>query len=672
MAKKKVSNTSKVNYEPVIKQPVRPVTLDVGQRTRTGSGDTPQLQLGDFVSPDQLGQISDEDQTIINEFVSLYEDSKQRLQAIDVQLDNILSTMAIPYDPTKFPDLEEAHKHVCGRPGATNVITYPDIQNRWALEKAQVKSTLSVPKTLDDLEQMNSAELQGLTNQKVEKMIAQMLKQAMKQVLVWSVEFFEKIFAPVSGIKFVKIIPKLIRKAKNRIIGSNDPMVAVQNFENEQVTEEGELASDELAQAGGGYISSVKEVAQAIVDELPPQCLAHTTNWNKNIEALVRDTKYAPAYYAKKANMMATDRLESLNKLAAIGIPEGNVVTIGSTTMTYTNPLPEEYLRARADGSTKISAFGDGLVDSVKKVNGTLIPKLERVVKNLLEDPSLLCCLIKNLILMAKMKDLKEILLSIQALLLLYRNFLVIDVAAELAKLGNMIIDLVNSLLQSIFSAYTTLFLNSLSKKAMKIMDLEKLKSDQCAPWNELINTAIDFLTDMLQKIWDYLTGFFVNFNLDIQRLSEQSDKVANLARIDKLLDIIGKIIRFTAAWAACVESKQDPRVILNLKNRLVKTSSGIKVLPVNASSRVGTREVGIGVYNENGKTIQVTKQVQESNAGEPGSPLSTEGLSVLLTNYLGMNQTKAKTTIASLDDCACDKSLSADELREIESYFKE
>jgi hypothetical protein len=273
---------------------------------------------------------------------------------------------------------------------------------------------------------------------------------------------------------------------------------------------------------------------------------------------------------------------------------------------------------------------------------------------------------------MAKMKDLKEILLSIQALLLLYRNFLVMDVAAELAKLGNMIIDLVNSLLQSIFSAYTTLFLNSLSKKAMKIMDLEKLKSDQCAPWNELINTAIDFLTDMLQKIWDYLTGFFVNFNLDIQRLSEQSDKVANLARIDKLLDIIGKIIRFTAAWAACVESKQDPRVILNLKNRLVKTSSGIKVLPVNASSRVGTREVGIGVYNENGKTIQVTKQVQESNTGEPGSPLSTEGLSVLLTNYLGMNQTKAKTTIASLDDCACDKSLSADELREIESYFKE
>jgi hypothetical protein len=678
----KISGTSRVGYDPEIKQPVKPITIDIGKNTRTGSGSTPSIQLGDFVPPEQVDQISPDDQTIINEFIGLYTDSKQRLDAVGKQLDNYLSTLAIPYDPARFPDLAEAHTHICGRPGATNVITYRDIQNRWALEKEQLKSTISVPRSLDELENMNSSDLQSLSSTKVDKMIQEMLKQVLKQILIWVLEFFDKILNPIRKIKFVKVVPNMIRRAINRLRGirNQDPMTVATALKDILISEEEAedvTTSDELSQAGGGYISSVKEVAQSIVEELPPECLIHTGSWNRNVEALVRDTKYAPAYYAKRANMMANDRMESLNKLAAIGIPEGNIATVGGTQIKYANPLPEEYLRARADGSTRISAFGGGLVDSIKQVNGTLVPKLEQVIKNLYEDPSLLCCLIKNLIAMAKMKELKEVLLYIQALLRLYRNLLLLDIGAELAKLGNMIIDLVNSLLQSIFSAYTTLFLNALNKKALKIVDLDKLRQRECEPWNELINMAIGFLTDLLQKIYSYLTGFFTGFNLDIERLSEQSGRAADVAKIDRLLDIIDKVIKFTAAWSACVESKQDPRVILAQRNRLIKTPSGIKVAPVGATRNIGgsattggtTTGVGIGIYDASGNVTQTS----EANAtpGEIGSPLGPDGLQVLLTNYLGVNDSAAKNVITSLNDCSCDKALTANELSEIESFFK-
>lgn len=674
----KITGTAHVGYEPEIKQPVKPISLDIGRST------IQPIRLNDFVSPEKMEQMADEDKKIINDFLTLYADTKTRLDVTGKQLDDYLSTLAIPYDPSKFPDLAAAHQHICGRPGATPVITYRDIQNRWALEKEQVKSTLSIPRSLDDLENMNNGELQSLSSVKVEKMIQQMLKQVLRQIITWVLNFLEKIFAPVLKIKIANIIPKKIRTALSRILGKEDPLAVAEEMEQEIVTEKDleESTSDQLAAAGGGYISSVKEVAQSIVEELPPECLQHTASWKNNVEALVRDTKYAPAYYAKRTNMMANDRIEALNKLAAIGIPNGHVATVGGTEVTYNNPLPEEYLQARADGSTKISAFGDGLVESIKQVNGTLVPKLEKAVKNLLEDPTLLCCLIKNLIGMAQMKDLKKILLYIQALLQLYRNLLVLDIAAELAKLGNMIIDLVNMLLQSVFSAYTALFLNALNKKAMKRLDLEKLRTRECEPWNELINVAIEFLTDLLQKIWNYLTSFFVNFNLDISRLSEESDKIAKLAWIDRLLDIINKIIKFTAAWAACVESKQDPRVILAQKGRLVKTPTGIKLLPTTATKNIGgtgsdgtyTGGVGLGVFDKSGTTV--TQQELKTTPVSDGSvdstnPLSATGLSILLTNYLGKDTTVTKNIISSIDDCSCDKALSMDELREIQRFFK-
>jgi hypothetical protein len=676
----KITSTSRVGYDPEIKQPVKPISLDIGRGTKTGTNGTPPIKLDDFISPERVGEIAEEDQKIIDEFLTLYTDTKTRLGEVDKQLDNFLATLAIPYDPAKFPDLYDAHQHICGRPGATNVITYRDIQNRWALEKEQLKSTLSIPKSLDDLERMNSGELQSLSSVKVEKMIQQMLKQVFKQIIEWVLTFFEKIFAPILKVKIVNIIPKKIRQALKRIMGKQDPMKVAEEMQDDVISEQEleNLTSDELAAAGGGYISSAKEITQSIVEELPPDCLQHTASWKQNIEALVRDTKYAPAYYAKRANMMATDRIEALNKLAGIGIPEGNIANVGGTQLKYTNPLPEEYLRARADGSTKISAFGDGLVDSIKQVNGTLVPKLERVVKNLFEDPALLCCLIKNLIGMAQMKDLKKILLYIQALLQLYRNFLVLDVSAELARLGNMIIDLVNMLLQSIFSAYTALFLNALNKKAMKRLDLEKLRTKECAPWNELINVAIEFLTDLLQKIWNYLTSFFVNFNLDISRLSEQSDKIAKLANIDRLLDIINKIIKFTAAWAACVESKQDPRVLLSGHKRLVRTATGIKLLPTGATRNIGGTsgsgtDIGIGIYDKNGNIVQQSESTigKSTSTEDITNPLSTTGLNILLTNYLGKDSTTTKNIISSIDDCSCDNALSVDELHEIQRFFK-
>lgn len=656
MDETKISNTAKVGYKPDIKQPVGKVTLDIG----------------DLQAPHAINRVTDEDRVQIDEFLGAYTEARDRLLAVDGQLEQALVGLSVAYAPAVYPDLEAAHHHICGRPGSTNVITYADIRHRTAIERSQIQRAVGVPSSLDDLNEMNAANVQGKISQSVEKAVAQMLDAVWRQILVWVLEFFLAMFRPLASIKFVKAIPKMIQRAINRL--KRQPSAGPNTLASTlgpdlRVGEEGDIEDDvtsqDLAKAGGGYIASLKEVTQ----ELPPECLIHTANFNRVVDSLVRDGPYASPYYAKKVNDAMLQRLDALNRMAAVGIPNGHVFTYKQTEMTYANPLPEEYLQARADGSTRFGALAGGLIDSSQQVLSTYVPRAERLARRILADPDILCCLLRNITFLANSQKLRKLLLYIQALLQFWRNLHILDLAKEIARLGNLIIDLLNRVLQSIFSLYITFFNQQLSKFAVKIKDLHKLTStrEECQPWLQLIDLAVDILTEMLQKITTYLSGFFLQFRLDITLANLACDGLEKVSAVDRYLDIIGKILRFSAAWTACLESNQDPRVILSKGARLTGDANGITLAPRTATNTVGslsTTGAGAGA----GTTVP---QQSSGRLPEEG-PFSQDGLQVLLTNYLGVTNEKAREVISSIDDCSCDKSLTPEELGDIERFIEE
>lgn len=670
MTDSNVSSTSKVGYRPNIQQPVGKVTLS----------------LGDFKTPNTVDRVSDDDAAKIQEFLEAYTDTRQNLDDLDKKLEDFLSTpqrigdnglpevFAIPYDPAQYPDLDEAHHHICGRPGATNVIIFQDIKQRLATEKSQVAKTIGLPTSLDEMNNMDGATTQAKISGGIAKAIAQMLDAVWRQIIVWVLEFFYATVAPLASVPIVKAVPRLIKRAIAKIKGTKN--AGPNNFDSvlgdANVDDQGNVGAEQLAKAGGGYIASIKEVAQ----ELPPECLIHTANWNRIVESIVRDGPYASAYYAKKVSAGMLDRMDSLNKMAAVGIPEGHVFTARGTTLTYTNPLPEEYLKARADGSTRFGAISDGLTASVKEVQSTIVPRMEKLVRDLVADPNLLCCLIRNISLIANTQKMRKILLYIQALLQFWRNLHILDISKEIARLGNMIVDLVNRVLQSIFSLYISFFNSQLSKFAVKIKDLEKFKhiSQNCRPWNELLNLGVDILTEMLEKISSYLSGFFLQFRLDIATSAQSLDELSKISAIDKYLDLINKILRFSAAWAACVESKQDPRVILSKGSRLTSGPVGIILAPSTATNIVGSLSPVTPLPpSANSATSGVNGNTGAGQNGFTDSgAFSSDGLQVLMTNFLGISNDKARQVLTTKDDCACDNSLTPQELNEIEQFVQE
>lgn len=665
----KISNTARVGYKPEFEQPVGKVTL----------------QVKDFRSPDQLDRVSDEDAEKIQAFLEDYTAAREDLENFDRQLENFLSTpqrigdnglpevFSIPYDPLKFPEIEEAHHHICGRPGASNVITYEDIKRRSNTERALLAAQVGLPENLDELGQMDGRAIQEKVSQSIAKAVAQMLDAVWRQIVIWALELMLATVKPLASIKFVKTIPRLIQRAINRLKGNKNanPRNLDQQIGDVTVNEEGEITAEDLAKAGGGYIASIKEVAQ----NLPPECLIHTSNWNRFVDSVIRDGPYASAYYAKKINGGILERMDALNKMAAVGIPNGHVFTYRGTQLNYTNPLPEEYLQARADGSTRFGAIADGLQTSIREVRSTFVPRMERVVRNLIADPNLLCCLIRNISLIANTQKLRRILLYIQALLQFWRNLHVLDISKEVARLGNLIIDLVNRVLQSIFSLYIAFFNSQLNKIAVQVQDLQKFThlAEECRPWNQLINLAVDILTEMLQKITEYFTGFFGQFRLDIRISSLALEEIEKLSTIDKYLDLINKVLRFAAAWAACLESNQDPRVILSRGSRLSSGPNGVNLAPRSATNRGGALSPdGSGKnIDQNGDSQDSALSPKPNTFAEDG-PFSSDGLQVLLTNFLGVENTKAREVINSIDDCACDKSLTPEELADIEKFIKE
>ena len=676
----KLSNTSRVGFEPKIDQPVKDVELDIGDILKT---------------PEEIDKVSDEDADVINEYFSGnddhpgFEEVQNELDEFDDILDKKLKGMQIKYDPDEFPQLHAAQQHgPCGRTGSTNIITYDDLRNRWALERAQVRRATGVPRTLDDMDITGSqqqANQEKLTSDNLAKMLAQVLKQ----ILIWVLEFFLKTLAPLKGVPGAKKIPNTIQKAINRLRGGqsvdrgpdsvldsfDDLGNARDDFKNTRVE------SEDLARAGGGFISSGREVVDAAIEFLPPECLGHTHNWLQAVDKLITDNpEFVGAYLGKKLNNEVQKRMTALNKIAGLGIPEGHVITRrNGTTLKYSNPLPEEYLRARADGSTKVSAFKKGLIDSVKAVGRTFIPRMRRLIANLASDPRLLCCLIRNLQFIGTTQKLRKILLFIQALLRIWRNLLLIDINKEIARLGNLIIDLLNQTLQTIFSAFTTFFYIELSSNMLGIADLDKLRqvSTECKPWLDIINLAVDILTEMIRRVLEYLAAFFVNFSLDIDRLSKTTDKTALVEFINKMLNLIDKILAFAAAWAFCVENNQDPIVLLGGGARVNVDNTGITLAPKPATneSSGGMSSFGIGSSDDIIFSQTDGASTQGLGKGLPAEgPFSTSGLQILLTNYLGVNSKQANEVIKNITDgdCSCDKSLTPDELATLENLIKE
>lgn len=676
----KLSNTSRVGFEPKIEQPVKEVELDIGDVLQ---------------EPVKLSEVSPEDVDVINEFFAGndnhpgFEEIQNELDEFDEVLDKKLQGMQIKYDPEEFPQLHAAQQHgPCGRPGSTNIITYNDLRNRWALERAQLRRTVGVPRTLDEMD-ITGSQQQANQEKLTAANLAKMLAQVLKQILIWVLEFFLKMLSPLKNVPGAKKIPKSIQKAINRLRGGQsvdrgpDSVLDAFGSRGNVVDDPNadQVGSEDLSKAGGGFISSGREVIDAAVELLPPECLGHTHNWLQAVDRLISDKpEFVGAYLGKKLNNETQRRMTSLNKIAGLGIPNGHVITRrNGTTLKYSNPLPEEYLQARADGSTKPQALKDGLINSVKVVGGTFIPKMRRLIANLSADPRLLCCLIRNLQFIGTTQKLRKILLFIQALLRIWRNILLIDINKELARLGNLIIDLLNQTLQTIFSAFTTFFYNKLTSTVLGVADLDKLRqtSTECKPWLDIINLAIEILQEMIRKVLEYLAAFFVNFSLDIERLSKTADKTAMVEFINKMLDLIDKILKFATAWAFCIENNQDPIVVLGGGARVNVDTTGITLAPKSAtnSSSGGMKATPPGSGDDIIFSQTAGSSTQGQGQGLPAEgPFSTGGLQILLTNFLGVNSKQANEVVKNIadGDCSCDKSLTPDELATLEKLIKE
>lgn len=672
---------------------------------------------------------SEEDRGIIDEFVDGIAQLESDLDYVDAELDKKLDSLSIPYDSKKSVLLDEAlHCPHCGNPSAPNVITYRDIKRNKNNKATTSNEILSMAVDPNTIGKSSAKDVVSQQERKMQELNFNVMDIIWRQVLIWVLKFVYKVLSPLSGVPFVKKIPKGIRRAYEALEAKNRFNIKPSDYGTSDAAEEEGVEGTTSEFGRDSESQNLKDVAS--LGELYKTgsfihnlfCAQHNDNFEKYSYPLIQGSEYEPWLWMKDVNERQRDSVKLLKEYGGAFIPDGYRTSSG---ITFINKKPEEYLRARRDGNGPGASFLKGGNEVIKKVNKKYMERAKKMLKEWWDDPETLCCILRNVLGVGQIQvdsDIdkgRKILLAILGILELYRNLISWNVRDDLAKLFNLIMMLLNSIIMKLISSYANLLKSKITEKIMSADFFEKLKvgSVKCLPWAEMVAELGLYAEDLLKELLAYITSFFSELEAVNDSSYQLALKAEKALKVDKWIYIIKQILAFLKVWELCTAGPQDaagtgvdadnlglsddardelanhggsqtPEEAYLTQEEIDQMKADGKIIPENTIQNL--KKVPT-IYSERGvegikarkpgkNLADIIKKAQTEEEKRKDEfrdqeyidrvskpwKIGEPGMRILLTNFIGLSESDAQKVLDNKGDNCCENILSDEELRKI------
>lgn len=635
---------------------------------------------------------SPEERKIMDEFIESLDKVKKDLDHIEKRLDDQLQLLAIPYDPKKHPLLSKAHHCPnCGNPGAPPIITYDDIKRNDENRPKFAKQILDGSVSLEAIGTIPADDNIARQQQIMSDMMDMMLNMVWRQICIWLLEYIYKIVKPfkIVPLKPLKKIPDTVKKWIDRLKRKIKSLKTHQDIEND---EERERISDEDAdqEAVERYyrnqnLSDVASLGSLFKTGQNIICAQHTEDFFNFTNILNQGRYYEPWLQMRRVNDIQRRNIDALETQAATAIPEGYEAPSG---LTFRRRLPEEYLRARKDGRGWGMQMLKGGSDVLGKVSSLYVKKMFGIFDAWIDSPKTLCCLLRSLFNVGKIKigteadQGRKLLLMWRAYLEIIRNIFSIDMRNDIAGLFNMIMDLINSVLMKYISALAMLvkskITNAFSFSIDKMIEEHMKNPTACLPWKELLYLTADYIKKLIKEISFYLLKFITNAKAINYNAAKTLGKAEWLLKINKFIYIIDKLLGFMRVWELCEEGPKEaggesitiPPPLTDDEEDIDDTLQKAEKAP-STTSRRGIEGIKAKAPGQNLADVikkaqtEIEKKKEElekrdyiDRVSQPWE-IDKPWMRIFLTNYMGMSKEGAEKVLEDKGDDCCENVMS-------------
>jgi len=685
----------------------------------------PSEPAGGVKNPRDL--FSYEEQQVIDEYIEYADYINNKLNEINKECDKQLKDLSIHIDKDKDRLLYDAiNCPYCGRKAAGDKLTAED----FAVKRASLNNRNKILFSHADPDTVGYKTPDDIRKEQYDKfddMIKIMMRGVWNQILIWVLSFIYVQLRPLSGVKFVKKIPQKIKGAIDALKSSSGLLL---NTQMKKITEGAKTVMSELSEAqmdaaqeqAYADINPVSSIGQISQEVSLYNCIQHGEIFPPKANDKVREQspKHTAWFAIKQANEAQIQNIKTMQEVASLYVPDGFETPGG---IKFEPNLPEEYLKARADGSTKFSSVwsGDGPVPLLGKpgkwrwqgmksvldtINHDFIKSFEDGMKSWVMSPTFLCCILRIITQIANLgKQVAHIgehgerialgkknLLMIKGLLEFILNMMTLDLNKSVVDFGNFVITLVNSLIRKVFSSLGQLINSGINKYALNSKDLTKYKAfgRECLPWLELTTTLGLYLDRFMKEFGAYIASLFSNGRLSALKAKKITDDAVFVLKFESWIRMIDNVLGFMKFWEICIENVEpgiddlksenvrqavaaaadiDDRYMSNLLKDIVKKDK--KFATIYTGEHV--KGISSGKKDLNRILSAEEKQVLKEAEGyfKHADPWSIDGVKILLTNFMGYSQQEVGHILDDDGGCNCDKVLSDDELQEIQKILE-
>jgi len=651
-----------------------------------------------------------EEQQVIDEYIEYADYINNKLDEIDKECDKQLKDLSIPIDKDKDRLLYDAiNCPYCGRKAAGDKLTAEDfaVKRKSLNNRNKVLFSHADPdkvgyKTPDDIRKEQQ--------DKFDDMVKTMMRGVWNQILIWVLSFIYVQLRPLSGVKFVNKIPQKIKSAIDSLKSGGDlplkkQLKKIQDTAAVDSGEDSEAQMDVAQDKAYADINPVSSIGQITQEISLFNCIQHEKDFFEKANEKVREQspKHTAWFAIKQANEAQIQNIKTMQEVASLYVPDGFETPGG---IKFEPNLPEEYLKARADGSTKFSSQWNGMKSVLDTINNDFIKSVEDGMKSWVMSPTFLCCVLRIITQIANLgKQVAHIgehgerialgkknLLMIKGLLEFTLNIMTLDLNKSVVDFANFVITLVNSLIRKVFSSLGQLINSGINKYALNSKDLTRYKAfgRECLPWLELTTTLGLYLDRFMKEFGAYIASLFANGRLSALKAKKITDDAVFVLKFESWIRMIDNVLGFMKFWELCVENVEpgiddlksenvrlaaaaaadiDDRYMSNLLKDIVKKDkkfttiyTGKSVTGIDSDKKDLKRKLSA-------EEEQVLKETEDYF--KHADPWSIDGVKILLTNFMGYSQQEVGRILDGDGDCNCDKVLSDGELQEIQKILE-
>ncbi|MHA1874012.1 MAG: hypothetical protein ACTSVB_07850, partial [Candidatus Heimdallarchaeaceae archaeon] len=334
-------------------------------------------------------------------------------------------------------------------------------------------------------------------------------------------------------------------------------------------------------------------------------------------------------------------------------------------------------------------------------------------------DPDTLCCIIRNLTKISVRNDLffgkvsssriigndgVKFLLIVRSLLEMYREFLTYELEQTFSQLFNLIMTLIHNTVQKIIGAYANILRGKLTRWLNKFLDVEKWKSKRfpCLPYDELIDTLAFYVKRIIEEFLTYFASFLTDWRSTLKNSNIMNKKAEKLLKVDFWIYLIDQILSFQKFWRICIDTmneldtsesqiqseanaESEDENLNSLKNKIIELKEQglsneeiIQNLVMDTTNYKGDTIKGIRPQHPGSDINEVFKKIEEAEEKaeskdkifDYSKAFGTDGMRVLLSNFIGLSESDVEKVINSTGDCNCDNILTDEDLLRIKEML--